>query len=208
MIGDAVAVVKGDTTPELFNALRESKKIAWDIETSGLDWRSERIGVCQLYTPHTGTIVVQLGSRRPNNLCSLLEDSDVLKVFHHAPFDLRFMHHHWGVRSRNLACTKIASKLLTPQAPNEDHSLRELLRRHLTVSIDKEEQTSNWMAKHLSAAQLAYAATDVCHLLPLLDALLKKLEAVGLHRLYSECLRHVPTRVELDLLGYDDVFAY
>jgi ribonuclease D len=149
MIKDDVAVVKSDIDSELLALLREYKKVAWDIETSGLDWRTERIGVCQLYTPRSGTIVVQLGSRRPTNLCKLLEDPNVTKVFHHAPFDLRFMHHHWQVRSRNIADTKIASKLLSPDLPNEEHSLQELLDRYLAVSIGKEEQTSNWLVKHL-----------------------------------------------------------
>jgi ribonuclease D len=208
MIKDDVAVVKSDIDSELLALLREYKKVAWDIETSGLDWRTERIGVCQLYTPRSGTIVVQLGSRRPTNLCKLLEDPNVTKVFHHAPFDLRFMHHHWQVRSRNIADTKIASKLLSPDLPNEEHSLQELLDRYLAVSIGKEEQTSNWLVKHLSASQLAYAVMDVCHLLPLLDALSKKLRTTNLYGLYEGCLQHVPTRVELDLRGYEDVFAY
>mgnify|MGYP006194651211 CR=1 FL=1 len=37
----------------------------------------------------------------------------VQKVFHHAPFDLRFMVAQWNVTPRNIACTKVASKMLS-----------------------------------------------------------------------------------------------
>jgi ribonuclease D len=69
-------------------------------------------------------------------------------------------------------------------------------------------RTSNWSAQRLTSAQIEYAAGDVLHLLELHNALLIELRAVGLETLYNECCSFLPARVELELGGYPDVFAY
>lgn len=201
-------VLRDDLTGDLAAALHAAPRVAWDIETSGLDWRSDRIGTCQIHAPEVGTIIVQLNGHQPTRLPELLADPNVLKVFHHAPFDLRFMSWHWSTSAESIACTKIASKLLAPHAPNEAHSLQALLDRHLGVRISKAERISDWLADDLSEEQLRYAAADVTHLLPLLDVLDKELANANVSDLYGRCTQFLPTRVKLEVGGYGDVFAY
>jgi len=206
--GPAVTVVKGDIDKRAHTALRAAGRVACDIETSGLEWSTARIGTVQLHTPDVGTIVVQLNGATPSRLRRLIGDQQVRKVFHHAPFDLRFITAHWKVTPSNVACTKIASKLLDPGLTNEEHSLKALLWRYLSVNISKDEQVSDWLVQKLSDAQLAYAAADVAHLLPLLDQLTNNLRNAGLEELFERCLAHLPTRVELDLRHYPDIYLY
>ena len=124
--------------------------VGWDIETSGLDWRSDRIGTCQIFAEELGAVVVSLAGETPVRLAGLLENAHVVKVFHHAPFDLRFMVHAWGARPASIRCTKVASKLLDPQAPNEVHSLQNLAERFLDVRLSKGPvRTSDWSAATL-----------------------------------------------------------
>jgi ribonuclease D len=133
----------------------------------------------------------------------------VEKVFHHALFDLRFMIHAWQARPMSIRCTKVASKLLEPNAPNEAHTLHQLTARHLGVALSKGPvRTSNWLAPELTAEQLAYAASDVAHLPALLDVLSNALRRAGLCQLYDECCAFLPTRARLELGDYPDVFAY
>jgi ribonuclease D len=207
-IESAPALLDGDLSSDIADALRAAGRIAWDIETSGLDWRAERIGTCQLHAPQVGTVVVQLNGHTPTRLPQLLANPEVLKVFHHAPFDLRFMVWHWSVLPQSVACTKVASKLIAPQAPNESHSLQKLLEQHLGVNISKAERTSDWLASALTSSQLSYAASDVTHLLPLLDSLEKDLANKGLSELYARCVEFLPARVQLETGDYPDVFAY
>ena len=157
-----LVVVRGDLPDNLAQALRKCPRVGWDIETSGLDWRSARIGTCQLFSESVGTVVVGIDPCvRPALLMSLLETASVPKGFHHAPFDLRFMIHAWDVRPRSIRCTKVASKLLAPQAPSEYHSLQSLLLRHLKVHVSKGAvRTSDWSAAKLSAEQVEYAVED------------------------------------------------
>lgn len=204
-----LSVVRRDLPAEFADAFAGTSRVAWDVETSGLDWLHDRLGTCQLFADEVGVVVVGLVETVPPRLAALLENPAVEKVFHHAPFDLRFMMHAWRTRPASIRCTKVASKLLSPQAPNEDHSLKSLVLRHLGVRLEKGAvRTSDWTAASLTGSQVEYAAADVIHLLDLLDVLKGELEAAGLAALYEECCGFLPARVQLELGGYPDVFAY
>ena len=203
-----VILLRGDLRKELADLFHEATMQAWDIETSGLDWRVDRIGTCQLHADHVASVVVKFNDHFPERLLGILADSQVTKVFHHAPFDLSFITSHWKARARNVADTKIASKLLEPKAPNSEHSLKALLARHLQIEISKDQQVSDWLAPELTAEQLAYAVSDVAYLLPLLERLESKLREAGLTDLFRQCLAFLPTRVALEVGGYPDVFSH
>lgn len=201
-------VVTGDLDSGFLGHALNEKQIAWDIETSGLRWASDEIGTCQIAAGDDVAVVVLTPGTQPRNLRALLADDQVQKVFHHAPFDLRFMVHHWRVQPANVACTKVASKLLNPELDNREHSLMPTLQRHLGVTISKDQQVSDWTSGHLTPDQLAYAASDVRHLVRLYDHLATELDAVGRAGDLLESNHYLPTRVRLELRGLGDVFAY
>lgn len=206
---ESIRAVRGDLPEEMLVAFVSASRVAWDVETTGLDWRHDRLATCQLFAEEAGTTVVMVSDQKPLRLVALLEDPAVEKVFHHAPFDLRFMIHAWQARPMSIRCTKVASKLLEPDAPNEAHSLQQLTARHLGVALLKGSvRTSNWLAPELTAEQLAYAASDVLHLPALLDVLCNALRKAELSQLYEECCAFLPARARLELGQYPDVFAY
>jgi ribonuclease D len=198
---------EGDVGEATARELRAAGRIAWDIETSGLDWSSDKIGTCQLYSDATGAIVIQLNGHVPSRLCEILRDAQVTKAFHHAMFDLRFMRAQWGIQARSVRCTKVASKIIDPELPAEEHSLQRLLSR-MDISISKDARLSDWLGEHLSAEQVAYAANDVRYLLPLLSRLEQTARERGLFDVLDRCFNHLPTRVELDVRGYGDIYQY
>ncbi len=154
MMSESPVLVMRDIDESLLTRFRGSRYVAWDIETSGLEWSTDRIGTCQLHADGVGTVIVKSDGSAPDLLASLLGDPGVIKVFHHAPFDLRFMSSQWKVAPASVVCTKIASKLLCPHVPSEAHSLQNLLRVRLDVEISKAERTSNWLAPDLTPEQL------------------------------------------------------
>lgn len=190
------------------SAVRDVGRVAWDIETTGLDWRADRIGTCQLYVPGKDTVIVKVGPEAPPLLAQLLADGSVIKLFHHAMFDLRFMSHTWDVEPDNVACTKVAAKILYGNAPDATTSLKGLLELHLGVELDKAQQVSDWTAADLTGEQLAYAASDVLYLFDLLYRLETGLEREGRLELARACYAHVQTRVKLDILGLPDVYTH
>jgi ribonuclease D len=200
-------VVHSDDLPEdVMNAGLEGKQVAWDTETSGLNPVTDALYVCQVLIPTHGIHLVQLGEYRPANLMTLLSSEAVTKVFHHALFDLRFMLHHWGTSPRNVACTKITSKILHPDA--ERHGLKDLLADHLDVHISKDQRLTDWSQRPLTDEQVQYAAGDVAHLLPLLETLQDIAAADGLAGDVESSFDYIPTRTRLDLRGSGDVFTY
>lgn len=203
-----VEIYEGDLTDGAYEHLCAEELVAWDIETTGLDWRSDRIATCQLNAEGLGTFLVRDIQFRPERLCRILSESFTAKVFHHAPFDLKFMTYQWGVQSDRVFCTKIASRILNPDSRSESHSLKLLLRQYLSVEIDKSERLSNWLSSELTQEQVRYAANDVRYLVELLNVLRKEISAAGLMDLYAACCKFLPARVELEIGGWPDVYMY
>jgi ribonuclease D len=199
-----VEVFTGDLGSGAYEWLQDSPVQSWDIETSGLDWRSDRIGTVQIYGRGRVFVVTRVDDR-PELLKELLESPARRKLMHHAMFDLRFMAAAWNAAPANVACTKIAAKLL--RVRQEQQSLAPLLDEHLGVRLDKSLQISDWSAE-LSHAQLAYAVGDVLYLEQLLARLRGELEVHGAWDLAEECFAHIPTRVALEIREYPDIFTY
>lgn len=203
-----VKVMSHDLTEDAFRAATADRYVAWDIETNGLDPALSEIGTCQLFSPSLGACVVTDVAKRPPLLMKLLESADVVKVFHHAPFDLSFMVQKWTVAPRSVACTKIAAKIISPNADPVKYSLKYLMERHFDLRLNKEMRFSDWMAGSLTPEQLQYAVGDVRKLLDLYALLRNRLESIGLSRLYEECCAFLPTHVELKLRGCPDPYKY
>lgn len=203
----APTVYAWDVSEQFWEDCHEAGEVAWDIETSGLDFRNDHIGTCQLAVGDQVAIVA-LADHLPDRLTELLGAQSVRKVFHHAPFDLRFMTYQWKASVANVACTKVAAKVLRPGLESGEYSLKPTLKRFLGVDISKDQQRSDWLATSLSSAQLGYAADDVRYLVPLLRVLMDRCEEGGLTPSLQASFAYLPTRVELDLRGASDVFAY
>jgi ribonuclease D len=208
-INPSLRVVAGDLPDQLFTSFAVQPQVACDLETSGLDWRTDSIGTVQLYTPQLGAVVIHSLQTQPLRLAALFESPSVQKVFHHAPFDLTFIRAAWSMDTNSVRCTKIASKLLSPSADHRQHSLGPLLQTRLGVTLTKGAvRTSDWKTDQLSEEQLSYAANDVRYLLALLEDLRAALAQVGRLELYEDCCRFLPTYTTLETGNFPDVFSY
>lgn len=205
----AALIEVDDISPDLLGMLHNAGRVAVDTETSGLDWRTDKLELCQLFTPETGAILIRNVTGRASCLPAMLTDPTILKVFHHAAFDLRFLESTWGVTTHPVACTKSASKLLDPGLRPTDHSLAPLLHRYLNVRIGKGAvRTSDWGATSLTEAQLDYAASDVVHLLDLLDLQLSALDARGLREDFTAVCAYLPLDAHFEVAGLPDPLTY
>ncbi|MFC4624721.1 ribonuclease D [Daeguia caeni] len=184
--------------------------VAIDTETLGLNPHRDRLCVVQI-SPGDGTadvIQIEAGQKKAPNLVKLLKDRSITKIFHFGRFDLAVLAHTFGVMPQPVFCTKIASKLT--RTYTDRHGLKELCNELLDVSISKQQQSSDWGASVLSQAQLEYAASDVLYLHRLKAILEQRLEREGRTKQAEACFKFLPTRAELDLMGWpeDDIFAH
>ncbi|MGM9466383.1 ribonuclease D [Streptomyces murinus] len=204
-----VEVFRQDLPRRLYAQIVDGGRVAWDIETNGLDPQYSQIGTCQIFAPGVGAFVVtNIAGGVPSVLARLLTDKRVLKVFHHAPFDLFFMASAWGVEPCNVACTKIAAKLISPSSPAENFSLKYLMAHHFGFRMDKSVRFTDWLSESLSESQLEYAAGDVVRLLDLYDLLREEINRMELSELYDRCIAFLPSHVKLLLRGCPDPFKY
>ncbi len=184
--------------------------VAIDCETMGLNPHRDRLCVIQMSSGdgHAHLVQVAQGQTEAPNLCRMLEDPNVLKLFHFGRFDIAAMYNAFGALTAPVYCTKIASKLI--RTYTDRHGLKNLLQELLGVDISKHQQSSDWGAAELSQAQLDYAASDVLYLHQLRDVLNARLEREGRMELAQSCYDFLPTRAKLDLAGWPeiDIFSH
>lgn len=178
--------------------------VAIDTETMGLDPRRDRLCVVQLSSGDGNAHLVQIarGQKSAPNLERLLTDPAILKLFHFGRFDIAALKTAFGVVTSPVWCTKIASRLI--RTFTDRHGLKYLLQELVDVDVSKQQQTSDWGAAVLSDAQKEYAASDVLYLHRLKAELESRLIREGRMELAQRCFDFLPTRAELDLMGWDE----
>ena len=178
--------------------------VAIDTETMGLDPRRDRLCVVQLSAGDGDAHLVQIarGQTRAPNLERMLTDPAVEKLFHFGRFDIAALRAAFGVTTAPVWCTKIAAKLV--RTFTDRHGLKYLLAELVGVDVSKQQQTSDWGAAELTEAQRDYAASDVLYLHRLKAELEARLVREGRLDLARQCFAFLPTRAELDLLGWGD----
>lgn len=195
---------------DLPDGLDLGSEVAIDCETMGLNPHRDRLCVVQLSAGDGDAHIVQIerGQTEAPNLCRLLNDPKVLKLFHYGRFDIAAMYHAFGALAAPVYCTKIASRLV--RTYTDRHGLRNICQELLSVDISKQQQMSDWGAAELTPAQLEYAASDVLYLHRLRRAFDKRLEREGRTDVAQACFDFLPTRARLDLAGWPetDIFAH
>ena len=184
--------------------------VAIDCETMGLDPHRDRLCLIQMSGGDGDCHLVQvaIGQTEAPNLVAMLENPDVLKLFHFGRFDIAAMMNAFGATTAPVYCTKIASRLV--RTFTDRHGLKTLLQDMVGVDISKHQQQSDWGAPKLTAAQLDYAASDVLYLHQLRNAFNVILAREGRTEIAKACFDFLPMRAKLDLVGWPktDIFAH
>ena len=196
-------------------------------------WES-RIRLIQLCTGNR-TFLVDLGDRNSNRAVLRLHHQESIKLLewvvqnpkqrivgHNLHFDLRFLATQLGIRNaRNIVCTMIGAMVYYGDYPSDGdaekkkydpilkggYGLKNLAERLLGVTLDKEEQRSDFGAL-LTQEQVRYAARDTQIALQLYHTL-ETLYQDASQPLYSEGLRNcwrlenkvIPAAIEIELAG-------
>ncbi|MBA4172704.1 MAG: ribonuclease D [Hyphomicrobium sp.] len=206
MADPVVKLHKGD----LPSGLKLGASIAIDSETLGLNPHRDRLCLLQLSAGDGTAHLVQFeaGEYAAPNLRALLTDTDTLKIFHFARFDIAVIAKYFGIIVAPIFCTKIASKLV--RTYTDRHGLKDLAAELLNLEMSKQQQSSDWAAAELTQLQLAYAASDVLHLHAIKSKLDVMLDRENRRQMAEAAFRFLPVRAELDLAGFgdDDIFAH
>ena len=152
-------------------------------------------------------IKINDNKKKPKNLIKILKNNKIKKIFHFARFDVAVLKHSYGINTKNIYCTKIASKLA--RTYTDKHGYKDLCKELLNKTISKQEQSSDWGGE-LSKDQQKYAATDVVYLHKIKNKLDKILEREKRLKLAKSCFDFVEQRTNLDLQGWaeQDIFKH
>ncbi len=184
--------------------------VAIDCETMGLNPHRDRLCVVQMSGGDGDSHIVQvaIGQSEAPNLCQMLTDPKVLKLFHFGRFDIAALFNAFGALAAPVYCTKIASRLV--RTYTDRHGLKNLTQELIGVDLSKVQQSSDWGAEDLTEAQLEYAASDVLYLHRLREELDLRLAREGRTEVAKACFDFLPMRARIDLMGWPetDIFAH
>ena len=204
-------LIHDDIPEDIFNNFMKLEKIAVDTELHGLTMNRDQICLVQLCDQEEQVCLV-----RPNRgagysrLKALMENKDVLKVFHFALTDVAFFKTSLNIEVTPFCCTKVMSKLIRTYTQN--HGLKDLHMELLGIQMEKEQQQTNWAESDLSQNQLKYAANDVLRLLEIFERLQKMIISrnrlpggKSISELNETAQSMLPGMVELLVHGYGDL---
>lgn len=187
------------------------KKLFMDTETTGLDPLCNDL--CLLQIKAGGKVfIIDVGKIGTDHnlgfhysgLETILEDKEILKVFHNAVFDLKFLQYHLfqKIRFRNIFDTCLAEKVLTAGLKS-GCSLKAVAKKYLDVGMDKSEQTGFKKGQDLSEDQIKYAVNDVEVLQGVFEKQKLELLQAGLIPTARLEFSIIPAVVEIELHGIE-----
>lgn len=111
-----------------------------------------------------------------STLGQLLSDTKTVKILHDAVQDLVLLTRITNAFPKNILDTQRAAGFI---GLSSSISLSELLKKVLSIRIEKTETKSDWLVRPLSESQIKYAQEDVCYGVDLMNAILKKADALN-----------------------------
>ena len=211
-IGDhkKIKFFHNDLSRDLYNLYKDSSYLAVDTEAMGLIHGRDRLCLVQITNEFNLTSCIKIKknivSTAPN-IKTLFEDEKIMKIFHYARFDVAALKCNLGINTKNIFCTKIASKLA--RTYTNKHGLKDLINELLGVELDKSSQSSDWGSNdNLTSEQINYAANDVRYLIEAMQKLKVILIREDRYKLARDCFKTVPVYAELDILKFSNIFEH
>ena len=204
-----ISFCENDLTEELLNIYQNSKYLAVDTEAMGLYHGRDRLCLIQICNELnlTTCIKIQMGSRKAPRIQSLLENEEIIKIFHYARFDIAALKCNLSIETQNIFCTKIASKLA--RTYTNKHGLKDLINELLGIELDKSSQSSDWGSEeNLSQDQINYAANDVKYLIDAMKKLTLILKREKRYEIAQKCFNVIPIFSDLDIQHFINIFEH
>jgi ribonuclease D len=204
-----IDLLNNDLTDELYDLYKKSSFLAIDTEAMGLIHGRDRLCLVQICNEfkRTSCIKIEHNTSSSPNLKELLENEKITKIFHFARFDVAALKCNLGINTKNIFCTKIASKLA--RTYTNRHGLKDLINELIGIELDKSAQSSDWgNNENLTKDQLKYAANDVRYLIEAMHKLKIILERENRYELAQKCFKTISVHADLDILKFSNIFEH
>jgi ribonuclease D len=163
--------------------LKSRKVIALDTEFLRVNTFYPKPGLFQINDGEAIVLVDPLTITEWQAFNEVLENPDIVKVFHACEEDIELLHHFLKVEPQSIFDTQIAAAFC-----GHDFCMgyQRLIKAMLDVELEKTSSRSDWMQRPLTEKQVHYAADDVRYLLPIYHQLHEKLAARNLLSVMEE----------------------
>lgn len=159
-------VIKSCTIHEVVDYCKSKKVLGVDTETEGFDFTCKRMIMFQI-GDEDNQFVIDTRHVSIDPLRDILEDEDIIKIFHNAKFDYKFIKRWGGISCKNIYDTYLTEKVLHCGKQDYGFSLAKVCERYLNVHLDKEERNKfvNLNGLPYTHNQIVYGAKDVTFLI-------------------------------------------
>ena len=198
-----------DLNEYLFDLYNKSSLLAVDTEAMGLVHGRDRLCLIQICNENDITTCIRIDQKQKSSkkIKNLFEDKEITKIFHFARFDIAALKCNLGINTKNIFCTKIASKLA--RTYTNKHGLKDLIYELLGVELDKSSQSSDWgKESDFSSEQINYAANDVRYLISAMKELKIILKREDRYELAEKCFNSIHIHSELDIEKFTNIFDH
>lgn len=175
-------------TPEalasFIDTMADADMVAVDTEGDSMFHFKERVCLIQIRANGATAVIDPLSIGDLSVLKPMFNDPRVCKIFHGADYDIRSLYRDFDISITNLFDTQLASVFLGWK----ETSLEAVVHQRFGIELNKKYQKKNWSRRPLPEEMVAYAASDVTHLIPLARILMDELDRMGrLEWVQEEC---------------------
>ncbi|MCM0647170.1 bifunctional 3'-5' exonuclease/DNA polymerase [Clostridium swellfunianum] len=193
---------KDEGLEEALNIISGSKILGVDTETTGLEPITNKIRLLQIAAVDKPVLVIDmfLISEAAKEKLKGIFNTDSVKVFQNAKFDLKFLMNNGFEIKGPVFDTMLAAQLINDGTGPRSAGLESLVSYYLGLKLPKEEQKSDFSGS-LREAQIEYAAKDAAVLLPLRERLIEEIKAgklIEVCKLEFDCVLAV---ADMELTG-------
>ena len=137
-----------------------------DTETEGFDFTSKKMIMFQIGDANQQFVIdTRLVSIEP--LRNILESRDIVKIFHNAKFDYKFIKRWSNICCEGVYDTFLVERILNCGKLNYGYSLKDVCKRYLNVELNKDvrNQFVGLGSQPFKETQITYGAKDVEYLI-------------------------------------------
>ncbi|MCP4670342.1 MAG: ribonuclease D [Desulfobacula sp.] len=153
------------------NTLLKEKIIGVDLEADSMHCFKEKICLIQIATAKQAFLIDPFEFKKISPFLKVLENSNIIKIFHGADFDIRSLDRDYNTKVNNLFDTEIACRFLGVK----ERGLGALLKKNFNIESNKKYQRADWSNRPFKKEMIEYSVMDVASLTKLHGIILQKL---------------------------------
>ncbi len=187
-------IINNDTLKEFINKCLKQKVLAIDTEFIRDNTYYPILCLVQIAGKDFAAAIDPLSGINMKPVWDLLSNEKILKIFHAGRQDIEIFLNLTGEIPKPIYDTQIAAMFC---GFGEQVGYERLVERFLGLSINKENQFTNWLQRPLTKNQLDYAISDVTHLIKIFPSI---------NKLIKEADRQKWVHKEIEQLNKKDIY--